>query len=357
MSFESVLGYKDNSLVYRYEDIFYNRLYWILKTFIQEEFFSTLDKESLKIFLLYPDISSLLISTSNKRNQEFESIILQEIKFYIDWDVTQSIILNEDKISGTNISLTTKDYNPDNGVVWHPDHNQEGMVWWWNKTPVEWKEVFSKSLDILKKIDENYFIELNKIIKKIVPMKTSFDIHNSCSYKDCIWTLYLWYTINAEFPELNILEALIHESSHNKLNLIMQSESLHENDFSLKYYSPYRPDARHIQWVFLWVHAIVPTVYVLLKWVEKGVIQEKSWYEKIVLFHVKNKLWYWVLSRHAALTTIWTKIFKDLWKVIALCDLMIKNNSKIQDMDFIEIQMRAKKHFIEAKNNNKYLQY
>jgi HEXXH motif-containing protein len=48
-------------------------------------------------------------------------------------------------------------------------------------------------------------------------------------------------------PEINNLEALIHESSHNKLNLLMQFDPIVLNDMQEKYYSAIRPDARHIK--------------------------------------------------------------------------------------------------------------
>jgi len=47
-------------------------------------------------------------------------------------------------------------------------------------------------------------------------------------------------------PEINNLEAIIHESSHNKLNLIMQFDEVLLNTREEIYYSAIRPDARHI---------------------------------------------------------------------------------------------------------------
>jgi len=121
------------------------------------------------------------------------------------------------------------------------------MIGWGSKKKEDWEELFTKTLQILQEINEGYFYEINNFIKKIVPMKSSPHTNNSCSYKECIGTLYIGYTTDTQTPEINILEALIHESSHNKLNLIMQTDAIHNNDFSLRYYSPYRPDARHIQ--------------------------------------------------------------------------------------------------------------
>jgi len=77
-------------------------------------------------------------------------------------------------------------------------------------------------------------------------------------------------TTDSPNPELENLEAIIHESSHNKLNLIMQSEKLILNDFEEKYDSPYRPDARHIHGVYIGIHAFVPVVYIMMKSYAEG---------------------------------------------------------------------------------------
>jgi HEXXH motif-containing protein len=47
-------------------------------------------------------------------------------------------------------------------------------------------------------------------------------------------------------PEIYNLEAIIHESSHNKINLIKQFDPIMLNDIEEKYYSAIRPDARPI---------------------------------------------------------------------------------------------------------------
>jgi HEXXH motif-containing protein len=107
--------------------------------------------------------------------------------------------------------------------------------------------------------------EINTMIKKIIPLGTAYGAHNSASHKDCIGHLYMGYTIDAPSPEINNLEAIIHESSHNKLNLIMQFDPLILNVQEEKYYSPYRPDARHMHGIYLGVHAIIPTVYILMR--------------------------------------------------------------------------------------------
>lgn len=123
--------------------------------------------------------------------------------------------------------------------------------WLGEKPKEEWMEVYAKSLDMLKNVNRDFYDELNSIIQKIIPYSTSREAHNSCSYKESIGVLYLGYALGIQHPEISILEALIHESSHNKLNLIMQSDPLTLNEKVERFYSPYRPDARHIYGVYL----------------------------------------------------------------------------------------------------------
>lgn len=358
MSYFWVLGYSENPLIHEYQERYFQKLKLIAEDILwkDHDFFAQENIEQ-KGFLLHPDISSLLMDVFLKKSQSSQEKFLKEVSHFSSWNYDLLTIYAWEKIGDTEIRLTLEDNNPENGVVGHPDHDKDGMLGWGEKTPAEWNQVFSKALELLKNVNEDFYNELNHIIKKIVPMKTSIDVHNSCSYKESVGTLYLWYTINAEFPELWILEALIHESSHNKLNLIMQSEKLTLNDYDLKYYSPYRPDARHIHGVYLWVHAIVPTVYVLLQAIEAWYIQDKGWQEKVILYHIKNKLGYRVLQKYAKTTQIGRKILDDIVAVMQLSDEIIRQSHILSHVDKVFVSQRAKEHFLQVQTNYPYLQY
>ena len=124
-------------------------------------------------------------------------------------------------------------------------------------------------------------------------------MHNSASYKECIGHIYLCYTINSHMPEVNNLEAIIHESSHNKLNLLMQFDPITLNDYEEKYYSAIRPDARPISWVFLGYHAFAPTMYIIMKAYSAWHLWwDKKWLEKIVLYYLKTKFLQKVIKKY-----------------------------------------------------------
>lgn len=358
----SVLWYSQNLLLEQYFQRFLKKLSDIFSDIVFEDeslqaSFYALDEELQKNFLTHPDISSLLLAIQNKKSHDAFLKLWSELKFFLSGEQDRCTMFSGKKIKGTDIYLSLEDNNPDNWHSGHPDHAKDSLLWWGEKTPEEWNHLFEKTFSLLKDINEEFYNELNVVIKKIVPMKTSKDVHNSCSYKDCIWTLYLWYTVNIDFPEIALLEAIIHESSHNKLNLIMQSEVLTKNDFELKYYSPYRPDARHIYWVYLWVHAIVPTIYILLQAIESWYIRDEWWKRKIILYHIKNKLWYNVIKKYAHISPIGQQILEEIYSVMQFADTIIKTSTLLSHIDKLEISSRAKEHFLEVRNNYPHLQY
>lgn len=114
-----------------------------------------------------------------------------------------------------------------------------------------WRELFQKSFSILRSVSPGFLDEISLVIRKIIPFDVSYRVHNSGSYRDAIGHLLMSYPTGIDSPELTLLEAILHEYNHNKLNLILQTERLTLNDASEKYYSPYRPDARPIHGVYL----------------------------------------------------------------------------------------------------------
>jgi HEXXH motif-containing protein len=164
----------------------------------------------------------------------------------------------EQIIPGTSILLTLDFYNPDVEQHAHPEHKKNDIgISFGSKNEHEWREMFASSFSILAKVSPGYVDEINKIIRKIIPFDVSYKVHNSGSYSDVIGHLIMSYPTGMDQPELALLEAILHEYNHNKLNIILQTESLVLNDRSEKYYSPYRPDARHIHGIYLGLHAIV----------------------------------------------------------------------------------------------------
>lgn len=336
-------------------DIYLNRYYDKLLIFIKDlsniwilnkEFINLINNPNNKSFILNPDNSSIINLLYKELFQKVPQNI-GNIEFFIDklsneiniflteWINSWNLSMNKwNFISWTNIKLTTNDNNPYNNFDAHPDHKNTWWVLWWGlKTESEWIDIYNKTFELLKTIDLGFYYELNKIINKVIPLWTAFSIHNSASYKEAIWHIYLWYTIDSDSPEINNLEAIIHESSHNKLNLIMQFDPIILNTREEKYYSAIRPDSRHIHWVFIGYHAFAPTMYILMKAYKDWYFWDNNyWLEKIVLYHIKTKFLQKVIKKYAKLTKLWIEISEEIDYVISLMDKILKELNPSKDI-------------------------
>lgn len=323
-----------------------------------------------KIFILNADNSSIinylyseLVLWQNQFLWDY-NFYLEKLKkeiyiFLNEWINSINLIMNSwDLIEWTNIRLTNNENNPYSLLDAHPDHKKTWWwLSWWNKSKSDWLDIYKKTFDLLKKVDFWIYSELNYIITKVVPLWTSVWVHNSASYKESIGHLYLWYTIDSWMPEINNLEAVIHESSHNKLNLIKQFDPLLLNDYQEKYYSAIRPDARHIHWVFIWYHAFAPTMYIIMKAYKDWLLWESDyWFEKIVLYHIKTKFLQRVIKKYANLTDLWKEISQEIDYVIILMDRIIKELNPSKEL-LQKCKLLQAEHFNSVNKNYIGLEY
>ncbi len=365
-----VLWQKNSALLKEYLEKYYKRLIshleklrnnWILSEEIEE----LLIVEN-RDFILNPDQSGIInfLIINDLDSEEFYAIEQQklknEINIYLEeWIGSKNLCMNQwQKISWTNVRLTAKDNNPYNIFEAHPDHHTTWWIlWWWERWEEEWLWVYEKTFRLLQQIDEWTYDELNQIIQKIVPLGTAKSIHNSASYNECIGHIYLGYTINSSCPEINNLEAIIHESSHNKLNLLLQFDPIILNNKDEKYYSAIRPDARHIYGVFLGYHAFAPTMYIIMKAYKNGYLWENMmWLEKIVLYHIKTKFLQKVIKKYAKLTKLWEEISQEIDYVILWMDTLMKELNPSSEV-IIRAKKRQIEHFKQVNKNYPNLEY
>lgn len=367
-----VLWVKDSPLLKKYFDKYYNKLISDLKEISEKKILSEEINKLLQVenrhFLLNPDQSSVINLlykefVENKSQKLLDKslyveLFKKEIELFLAWKEEELIMNQWEKIYATNIKLTNIDNNPFKTQEAHPEHIQNGaIIWYWERPEKEWLEVYTKTFELLKKIDEWMYDELNQIIDKIVPLWTARSMHNSASYKECIGHLYMWYTIDSKNPEINNLEAIIHESSHNKLNLIMQFDEIVLNDKKEIYYSAIRPDARPIIWVFLWYHAFAPTMYVIMKaYLDWALWEDKSWLDKIVLYYMKTKFLQRTIKKYAVLTELWKEISEEIDFVISKMDELIRKLNPSKEI-LIKAKEAQNKHFNEVNQNYNYLVY
>ncbi|MDD5213070.1 MAG: HEXXH motif-containing putative peptide modification protein [Candidatus Gracilibacteria bacterium] len=368
-----VLGKKDNPIL----SFYFDKYYLLLISYLEKlKALGTLSKELeelLKVenreFVLNPDQSSIINllfkEIIEKTPQYLGDIKIFELKFKKEIDLFlsgdfENLIMNKGThIYGTEIKITTEDNNPYNIMEAHPDHKETGAISgnWGEKTEQEWLQIYEKTFELLKNIDLEFYGELNQIIKKIVPLGTARGTHNSASYKECIGHLYMGYTIDSANPEINNLEAIIHESSHNKLNLIMQFDKVVLNSKEEKYYSAIRPDARHIHGIFLGYHAFAPTMYIIMKAYLKGYLgNDTHWLEKIVLYYIKTKFLQKMIKKYAILTDLGKEISEEIDYIISETDLLFKKLNPSKDI-ILKAKEKQNEHFISVNKNYPYLEY
>ena len=96
--------------------------------------------------------------------------------------------------------------------------------------------------------------ELRSVVRLCVPVGYDEEKHLSASYEEAIGTIYLTLHPNL----MTMVEAVVHEGSHNKLNTAFRLDPLLINGFAPLYASPVRPDPRPLHGVVLAVHAFLP---------------------------------------------------------------------------------------------------
>ena len=348
------LWYTNNPVIekytFHYESILREKIQKLNTDGIISSEFLSLPSE----FLLIPDISSNFDSFDAKVLpflwNEWENFK----KSWLDWmESTKG-----KRIPWTQILLTPHDWNPDRYLEAHPDRiNSWNTLGFWWKSDSEWFHLFEKSFAILTAISPGFTDELSNMIRKIIPMGISHGTHNSASYSRCIGHIYMSYPSGMEYSELALLEAIIHESNHNKLNLILRCEPLLNNTFHEIYYSPYRPDPRHIHGIYLWLHAMVWVFSIFFEAVERWLLTlDGGWMEKSLAYVMKNALSIRVLERYGQFTKKWEEIFLEMKTIHQETSNRIKYLA-IPDEFRHHATERVHEHFKKALHDATFIHY
>ena len=348
----STLGYTPNPLIEKYEQAFLKKLQVLWKKNIGNIVPPT-------GFLLFPDIHGLILASARPwliEAPEYRKILLEEYKKI---GTPESILKKDTKklIPGTQIELTLRFHNPDVEKHNHPDHkkNQVGITFW-TKSEKEWQELFAKSFDIVRKVSPEFMSEIEWVIQKIMPFDVSHHgVHNSWSYSDVIGHLLMSFPTGIEHPELALLEAILHEYNHNKLNLVLQTETLVLNDRQEIYYSPYRPDTRHIQGIYLGLHALAGAYWVIwnahVQWI---LTLPENWQEKATAYVLKNGLSLQMLDKYALLSPLGKEILEEMRSVHKECLAFIKQ-ANIWEETIGNAKKTIMWHYRDVEKNYPYL--
>jgi HEXXH motif-containing protein len=149
--------------------------------------------------------------------------------------------------------LACVDNNPLAAVEAHPD-KQGNAIDLGGRAAEAWVAALREALAIIKIYMPELAGEMAAVLQQVVPVGYDEGRHVSASYQEAIGTVYLSLHPNA----MTMVEALIHEFSHNKFNVLFELDAVLENAFSPLYPSPVRPDPRPLHGVLLAVHAFLP---------------------------------------------------------------------------------------------------
>jgi HEXXH motif-containing protein len=149
--------------------------------------------------------------------------------------------------------LAVSDNNPLSHFEAHPD-KQGNAIDLGGHPAEEWVAVLRRAFDLVDAHLPLLGEEMRLVLRTIVPVGWHEQRHLSASYQEAIGTVYMTLHPN----EMTMVEALIHEFQHNKLNAAFHLDGMLHNAFSPLYSSPVRPDPRPLHGVVLAVHAFQP---------------------------------------------------------------------------------------------------
>jgi HEXXH motif-containing protein len=155
-------------------------------------------------------------------------------------------------VSG-GVSLCLADDSPLAGHETHPD-KEGNRLDLGERDAGDWVRAMRAGLELVRSGLPQIAEEIELLIQQLVPVGFHAEKHLSASYQESIGTIYL-----SLHPEpMTLAEALIHEHSHNKINMLWSMAPVLVNAFSPTYPSPFRPDLRPLHGVLLGVHAFLP---------------------------------------------------------------------------------------------------
>ncbi|MEZ4336646.1 MAG: HEXXH motif-containing putative peptide modification protein [Sandaracinaceae bacterium] len=203
-----------------------------------------------------------------------------------------------------DLVLATVDVNPLAMVEAHPD-KEGNAIDLGDRAPEEWAASLREALAIIEAHLPVVREEIDLVLQQLVPVGFHEERHLSASYAEAVGTIYLTLHPNP----MTMVEAVIHEHQHNKLNALFDLDPLLENDPAERYASPVRPDPRPLFGVLLAVHAFLPVEALYRARVAEGAAHLAKRLEAIVQ---KNRDGAAVLLAHARPTRIGRGILDEI---------------------------------------------
>lgn len=199
------------------------------------------------------------------------------------------------------IVLALVDNNPLSMFEAHPDKDGNAIDLG-GHSAMAWAESLRSSLVLVERYLPGLREEIDLFIHQIVPVGYDEHTHRSASYQEAIGTIYM--TLHPQ--RMTMVEAVIHEFQHNKVNALFELDPVLENAFRPLYPSPVRPDPRPLHGILLAVHAFQPVarLYERMLEVNDPATADPFFARRYAQICAKNHEGATVLREHARATPI-----------------------------------------------------
>lgn len=306
-----------------------------------------------KVFYNNDDEKLFSLFLNRQINVKFDSIT-KDGKFYV-FHVNDKEALrlekNRECAITEDIDFLEQDRNPFNADDDHPDAPEFTPYDLKNIPKEVWVRQFRAAYSLVKEKVPEIYDEIYYFLDAIVPHGYEKEKQLSSSYSKSPGILYLSYTDK----DLTQAEAIIHEVHHTIFNIIEWKYKLINNDMSLKYYSAYRPDARHIHGCFIGLHAFAAVQNFYRKLAES--MDNEEIIKTFLSIYLKNTKVIPVLEKYGDFTREGRLLFEDIKIKYHYDKEFFEELKNKHPIIHEEAKKEAELHLQKAKSINKMLLY
>ena len=208
-----------------------------------------------------------------------------------------------------DLLLATVDDNPLRMDEAHPDKGGNPIDLG-GREASEWLSELRADLAVIERHMPTLRDEMRVLLSQIVPVGYDAEKHLSASYQEALGTIYM--TLHPQ--RMTMVEALVHEFSHNKVNALFELDPLLINAFSPLYTSPVRPDPRPLHGVLLAVHAFLPIARLYERMLEADdeLSRAPAFKERFAQIRATNRRGADVLLEHAQPTDVGQGVIDEI---------------------------------------------
>jgi HEXXH motif-containing protein len=218
------------------------------------------------------------------------------------------------RVVENDIVLALVDNNPLADIEAHPEKRNANRIDLGDRRAEGWVNALRQALGIVSTGLPPMRADIDVLLQQIVPTGFDSERHLSCSYQENLGTIYM----SLHDRPMTMVEALIHEVSHNKLNALFELDPIIQNPPDELHASPVRPDPRPLRGVLLAVHAFLPVARLYERMIEMraSLAEDPNFRQRFEAIVLGNREGTAVLLAHGRPTDLG----RGLWDEIARWD-------------------------------------